>query len=214
MLFSMGFLFAFLMGGVTGVLLASPPVDFMTHDTYFVVAHFHQVLIGTTVFAGFAGFYFWYPKMFGRMLNERLGKLHFWFLFIGFWLTFVPQYLLGLKGMPRRIADYLPDQRLDRSQPAVHRGRHDHRLLVPLLPGQPGDVVAEAGSAGDNPWDGGALEWFTSSPPPHHNFTHLPPIRSERPTWDYNHPEHRKDESHGDKRHREHEEKETVGAPS
>src|SRR6202043_1632680 len=106
MLFSIGFLFAFLMGGVTGVLLASPPVDFMTHDTYFVVAHFHQVLIGTTVFAGFAGFYFWYPKMFGRMLNETLGKLHFWFLFIGFWVMTMPQYAVGLEGMPRRVATY------------------------------------------------------------------------------------------------------------
>ena len=182
MLFSMGFLFAFLMGGVTGVLLASPPVDFMTHDTYFVVAHFHQVLIGTTVFAGFAGFYFWYPKMFGRMLNERLGKLHFWFLFIGFWVTFMPQYLLGLKGMPRRIADYLTTNGWTGPQPDLHRGRLHHRLLVPVLLRQP--RAPRGGSrwpAGDNPWDGGALEWFTSSPPPHHNFTHLPPIRSERP---------------------------------
>ena len=116
MLFSIGFLFAFLMGGVTGVLLASPPVDFMTHDTYFVVAHFHQVLIGTAVFAGFAGFYFWYPKMFGRMLRESLGKLHFWGLFIGFWVTFMPQYVVG----PRRAcpAGWRPTsrQRLDHPQ--------------------------------------------------------------------------------------------------
>jgi cytochrome c oxidase subunit I len=213
MLFSIGFLFAFLMGGVTGVLLASPPVDFMTHDTYFVVAHFHQVLIGTTVFAGFAGFYFWYPKMFGRMLNERLGKIHFWLLFIGFWVTFIPQYVVGLKGMPRRVADYLTSNGWTglnqlSTVGAMVIGVSFLFFLVNLVQSWRKPVLA-----GDNPWDGGGLEWFTSSPPPHHNFTHLPPIRSERPVWDYNHPEHRKDESHGDKRQREHE-KETVGASS
>ena len=106
MLFSIGFLFAFLMGGVTGIMLASPPIDFATHDTYFVVAHFHQVLFGTAVFAGFAGVYYWYPKMFGRMLRESLGKWHFWLMFIGFWVTFMPQYVVGLLGMPRRVASY------------------------------------------------------------------------------------------------------------
>jgi len=87
-------------------MLAAPALDFFTHDTYFVVAHFHQVLFGTAVFAGFAGLYFWYPKMFGRMLSDKLGKWHFWLLFIGFWLTFIPQYEVGLKGMPRRVAVY------------------------------------------------------------------------------------------------------------
>ena len=106
MLFSIGFLFAFLMGGVTGIMLASPPIDFATHDTYFVVAHFHQVLFGTAVFAGFAGLYYWYPKMFGRMLRDNLGKWHFWLMFIGFWVTFMPQYVVGLLGMPRRVASY------------------------------------------------------------------------------------------------------------
>jgi cytochrome c oxidase subunit 1 len=191
MLFSMGFLFAFLMGGVTGVLLASPPVDFMTHDTYFVVAHFHQVLIGTTVFAGFSGFYFWYPKMFGRMLHEGLGKLHFWLLFIGFWLTFMPQYLVGLHGMPRRIASYSPETgwgtlNVISSIGAFVIGFSFLFFFVNLWISWRKPIPA-----GGNPWDGHALEWFTSSPPPHHNFTHLPPIRSERPTWDYNHPDHR-----------------------
>ena len=94
------------MGGVTGIMLASPPIDFATHDTYFVVAHFHQVLFGTAVFAGFAGLYYWYPKMFGRMLRDNLGKWHFWLMFIGFWVTFMPQYVVGLLGMPRRVASY------------------------------------------------------------------------------------------------------------
>src|ERR1700751_3505330 len=110
MLFSIGFLFAFLMGGVTGIMLALPPIGFATHDTYFVVAHFHQVLFGTAVFAGFAGLYYWYPKMFGRMLSDRLGKWHFWIMFIGFWVTFMPQYVVGLRGMPRRVAQD-PDNR-------------------------------------------------------------------------------------------------------
>ena len=217
MLFSIGFLLIFLVGGVTGVLLASPPVDFMTHDTYFVVAHFHNVLIGTAVFAGFAGFYFWYPKMFGRMLREGLGKLHFWFLFIGFWVTFMPQYLLGLHGMPRRVASYAPDTgwtalNVISTLGAYIIGFSFLFFLVNLVVSWRKPVPS-----GPNPWDGHGLEWFTSSPPPHHNYTHLPPIRSERPTWDYNHPEHRtvvhkpKDKkstapNKGDKQ--------TVGAPS
>jgi len=108
LIFAIGFIVAFTMGGITGVMLASPPIDFYTHDTYFVVAHFHQVLFGSAVFAGFAGFYYWYPKLTGRMYRESLGKWHFWLTFIGFNITFLPQYLLGLRGMPRRIAEYGP----------------------------------------------------------------------------------------------------------
>jgi cytochrome c oxidase subunit 1 len=189
MLFCIGFLFAFLMGGVTGVMLAAPALDFFTHDTYFVVAHFHQVLFGTAVFAGFAGLYFWYPKMFGRMLSDKLGKWHFWLLFIGFWLTFIPQYEVGLKGMPRRVAVYpsnLGWQVYNQISTigAFVIGISFAILLVNLWISWRNPVPA-----GDNPWDAGGLEWFTTSPPPHHNFTHLPPIRSERPTWDYNHPD-------------------------
>ena len=109
MLWSMGFLTTFLFGGLTGVILASPPLDFHVTDSYFVVAHFHYVVFGTVVFAMFAGFYFWWPKMTGRMLDEQLGKLHFWLLFVGFHTTFLVQHWLGVEGMPRRVADYLPD---------------------------------------------------------------------------------------------------------
>jgi cytochrome c oxidase subunit 1 len=212
MLFCIGFLLAFLMGGITGVMLASPPIDFATHDTYFVVAHFHQVLVGTAVFAGFAGFYFWYPKMFGHMLNDTLGKLHFWTLFIGFWVTYLPQYVLGLEGMPRRVAAYLPSNgwttlNVISTIGGFAMGASFLFFLVNIFVSWRKRIPA-----GDNPWDGHALEWFTTSPPPHHNYTHLPPIRSERPTWDYNHPEHRHVHRPGrEKREHEHE-KEAVGA--
>src|SRR5690606_28308421 len=109
MLWSIGFLVTFLFGGLTGVILASPPLDFHVSDTYFVVAHFHYVVFGTVVFAMFAGFYFWWPKMTGRMLDERLGKVHFWLLFIGFHGTFLIQHWLGVVGMPRRYPDYMPE---------------------------------------------------------------------------------------------------------
>jgi cytochrome c oxidase subunit 1 len=189
MLFSVGFLFAFLMGGVTGIMLASPPIDFATHDTYFVVAHFHQVLFGTAVFAGFAGVYYWYPKMFGRMLRESLGKWHFWLMFIGFWVTFMPQYVVGLLGMPRRVASYPSNlgwqsYNIVSTVGAFIIGFSFLLLLINFFVSWRNPVPA-----GDNPWDAHTLEWFTTSPPPHHNYTHLPPIRSERPTWDYNHPD-------------------------
>jgi cytochrome c oxidase subunit 1 len=196
-LFSVGFLFAFLMGGVTGVMLASPPIDFFTHDTYFVVAHFHQVLFGTAVFAGFAGLYYWYPKMFGRMLRDDLGKWHFWLMFIGFWITFMPQYIVGLKGMPRRVGTYPGDlgwqsYNIISTVGAFVIAASFAVLLVNLWVSWRKPVPA-----GDNPWDAHTLEWFTTSPPPHHNYTHLPPIRSERPTWDYNHPEAPSLDHHG-----------------
>ncbi|MGH9087281.1 MAG: cytochrome c oxidase subunit I [Acidimicrobiales bacterium] len=191
MLFAIGFLFAFLMGGITGVMLAAPPIDFFVHDTYFVVAHFHQVLFGTAVFAGFAGLYFWYPKMFGRMLDERLGKWHFWLTFIGFWVCYMPQYEVGLMGMPRRVAHYPSNLGWESWNIASTVGGFMiaagfFLLLVNFWVSWRNPVLA-----GDNPWDGQGLEWFTTSPPPHHNFTHLPPIRSERPTWDHNHPDAR-----------------------
>jgi cytochrome c oxidase subunit 1 len=191
MLFCIGFLLAFLMGGITGVMLASPPIDFATHDTYFVVAHFHQVLFGSAVYAGFAGFYYWYPKFTGRMLRESLGKAHFWLLTVGFWLTFLTQYDVGLRGMPRRVATY-PDGvgwKLMNELSTVGAfliGVSFVFFLANLLVSWRKPVPA-----GANPWDAHSLEWFASSPPAHHNFEKLPPIRSERPVWDYYHPDAR-----------------------
>jgi cytochrome c oxidase subunit I len=184
MLWCLGLLYVFTIGGITGVMLASPPIDYQAQDTYFVVAHMHNVLIGGTVFAGFAGIYFWFPKLTGRMLDERLGRLHVASWVIGFALTFVPQYILGTEGMPRRIADYPAD-----------RGWTDLNLISTI-----GALLLAAGmlpfllavfralrrpaDAPPDPWGGNSLEWATTSPPPHHNFDRLPPIRSLRPVFD------------------------------
>ncbi|HTW99128.1 MAG TPA: cbb3-type cytochrome c oxidase subunit I, partial [Acidimicrobiales bacterium] len=196
-LFSVGFLVVFLLGGVTGVLLASPPVDFATHDTYFVVAHFHEVLFGSAVFGGFCGIYYWYPKITGRMMRESLGKISFWLMFIGFWVTFMPQYYLGLHGMPRRIAEYSASTGWTTWNRISTAGAYllflsVFTMLINFLVSWLHPIPA-----GDNPWDAGTLEWGTTSPPPHHNYDHLPPIRSERPVWDVNHPGHTTVPGHG-----------------
>ncbi len=190
MLFAVGFLVVFLFGGVTGIFLASPPIDFATHDTYFVVAHFHEVLFGSAVFGGFAGLYYWYPKMFGRMLRESLGKASFWFMFVGFWVTFLPQYLLGLHGMPRRIAEYSASTGWTSLNRVSTVGAYLLFVAVAIMVVNAYVSWRRPIQAPANPWDGHTLEWATSSPPPHHNFYRLPPIRSERPLWDFNHPEH------------------------
>ncbi len=190
MLFSIGFLVTFLLGGLTGVLLAAPAIDFNVTDTYFVVAHFHYVLYGTIVFATFAGIYFWFPKMTGRMLNEPLGKLHFWATLIGFHLTFLVQHWLGNEGMPRRYADYLPTDGFTTLNMVSTVGAFLLGLsTLPFLWNvfrsyRYGEIVTV-----DDPWGfGNSLEWATSCPPPRHNFTELPRIRSERPAFELHHP--------------------------
>jgi cytochrome c oxidase subunit I len=190
MLWALGFLTTFLFGGLTGIILASPPLDFQVSDTYFVVAHFHYVVFGTVVFAMFAGFYFWWPKMTGRMLDERLGKIHFWLLFIGFHTTFLVQHWLGVEGMPRRIADYLPGdgfQTLNEVSTigAFILGASTLPFLLNVWRSRKHPLVGV-----DDPWGWGrSLEWATSSPPPRHNFDSLPRIRSESPAFDLHHPE-------------------------
>jgi cytochrome c oxidase subunit 1 len=191
MMFVIGFLITFLLGGLTGVMLAMPPIDFHVSDSYFVVAHFHYTVFGTVVFAMFAGFYFWWPKWTGRMLDESLGKIHFWTLFIGFQVTFLIQHWLGIKGMPRRYADYLASDGFTFGNVVSSAGAF-------LLGGSTifflynvyktwrfAPLVKE-----NDPWGWGmSLEWATSCPPPRHNFTSLPRIRSERPAFDAAHPE-------------------------
>ncbi|MEU3462361.1 cytochrome c oxidase subunit I [Streptomyces sp. NPDC006733] len=191
MLWSVGFLVSFLFGGLTGVILASPPMDFHVSDSYFVVAHFHYVVFGTVVFAMFAGFYFWWPKFTGKMLDERLGKIHFWTLFFGFHTTFLVQHWLGVEGMPRRYADYLAADGFTTLNTISTIGAF--LLGMSTLPfvynvwktaryGVRVDV--------DDPWGfGRSLEWATSCPPPRHNFVTLPKIRSESPAFDLHHPE-------------------------
>ena len=191
MLWAIGFLITFTFGGLTGVILASPPLDFHVSDTYFVVAHFHYVVFGTVVFAMFAGFYFWWPKWTGKMLDERLGKIHFWLLFIGFHTTFLIQHWLGVVGMPRRYATYQPDDGFTWMNQLSTIGAF--LLGVSMLPfifnvyitARKGKRVTV-----NDPWGyGRSLEWATSCPPPRHNFTSIPRIRSESPAFDLNHPE-------------------------
>ncbi|AOP53688.1 MAG: aa3-type cytochrome oxidase subunit I [Brevibacterium aurantiacum] len=191
MVWSIGFLVTFLFGGLTGVILASPALDQQVSDSYFVVAHFHYVIFGTVVFAMFAGFYFWWPKWTGKMLNEKLGHIHFWMLFIGFHATFLVQHWLGVDGMPRRYADYLPQDGFTWMNQVSTVGAMVLGLsMVPFF----WNVWITSRNAPkvtvDDPWGyGGSLEWATSCPPPRHNFTSLPRIRSERPAFDVNHPE-------------------------
>ena len=190
MLWSIGFLTTFLFGGLTGVILASPPLDFAISDSYFVVAHFHYVVFGTVVFAMFAGFYFWWPKMTGRMLDERLGKLHFWLLFVGFHTTFLVQHWLGVEGMPRRYADYLESDGWAGLNQISTIGRLPARRLDAAVPLQRLRLARAPLVEVDDPWGWGrSLEWATSCPPPRHNFHSIPRIRSESPAFDLHHPE-------------------------
>ena len=186
MLMAVGFIFVFLIGGITGVFVASPPIDFAVNDTYYVVAHFHYVMVSALLLALFAGIFYWFPKMTGRFLSEGLGKFQFWIMFAGFNLAFFPMFLLGLDGMPRRIADYAVEEWTGlNSLSTVGSFLLSAGVLVfiwnlfaSLRNGRP---------AGDDPWEGNSLEWATTSPPPHHNFYELPPIRSERPVFDRRH---------------------------
>jgi cytochrome c oxidase subunit I len=187
MLFAIGFLTMFLIGGIDGVFLASPPVDFALTETYWVVAHIHYVLFGGSVFAVYAGFYYWFPKFSGRKLNDGLGKLHFWLQFIGFNLTFFPMHILGLLGMPRRVQDYadLPNW------VGINQLQTLGALIIALstAPFLANVVLTLRRKDRDpeNPWDGNTLEWYTTSPPPAHNFDSLPEIHSERPLFDLQH---------------------------
>jgi cytochrome c oxidase subunit 1 len=187
LLFALGFLSMFLIGGINGAFSASVPVDFALQDTYWVVAHLHYVLVGGSVFGIFAGFYYWFPKMTGRMLNEGLGKVQFVLLFVGFNLTFFPMHVLGLQGMPRRIADYAGTAGWNELNLAATIGGFVIAAsTVPFL----WNVFVSLRNgpvAGDDPWEGNTLEWATTSPPPPYNFDRLPEIRSERPLFDLRH---------------------------
>jgi cytochrome c oxidase subunit 1 len=189
MLFCAGFLFQFLTGGLTGVMLGTAPFDWQLGNSYFVVAHFHYIIVGGILFTIFAAFYYWFPKMTGRMLNETLGKWHFWLFVIGFHLTFDFMHIPGLLGMPRRIYTYQAGRgwetwNMISSVGAVFQAAaillFVYNMILSYFKGAP---------AGNDPWDAWTLEWATSSPPPDYNFAVVPPVRSRRPLWDIKHPE-------------------------
>jgi cytochrome c oxidase subunit I len=189
MLFAVGFLAMFLMGGLTGIMLAAVPIDWQVSDSYFVVGHFHYVLFGGSLFAIMAAYYYWFPKMTGRLLSERLARWHFWLMLAGFNLTFFPMHIAGLLGMPRRIYTYSADRgwtiwnqlsTIGAMLLAVSFLFFFWNLFVSWRRGE---------SSGDDPWDAWTLEWATTSPPAHYNFEEIPIVRSRRPLWDLKHPE-------------------------
>ncbi|HQR05554.1 MAG TPA: cytochrome c oxidase subunit I [Gemmatales bacterium] len=189
MLFTVGFLSMFLIGGLTGIMLAAAPLNFQLTDSYFVIGHFHFVLIGGTLFGVFAGIHYWYPKVTGRLLSERLARWQFTLLFIGFVLTFGPMHISGMLGMPRRIYTYEPDRGLTLLNQLTTIGAliqvpsfiiFVYNLIVSLWKGK---------LAGNDPWNAWTLEWATTSPPPSYNFDEIPVVQSRRPLWDAKHPD-------------------------
>src|SRR5882757_4979423 len=189
MLFSVAFLAQFLIAGLTGIMLAVTPFDWQLTDTYFVVAHFHYVLVGAIIFMIFAAIYYWFPKATGRMLSERLGKWHFWLFLIGFHLTFDTLHFAGMKGMPRRIYSYQPGRGLDTLNLVASIGAVLQAVAVLILIINVVRSLRSGELAGDDPWDAWTLEWSTTSPPPEYNFATPPVVRSRRPLWDLKHPE-------------------------
>ena len=182
-LFAVGFIPSFVLGGMTGVMLSVPPADYQYHDSYFVVAHFHYVIVGGVVFGLFAGMYYWWPKIFGTVLNEFLGKLHFWLFFIGFHLTFFPMHFLGLMGMPRRVYTYLSGQSLDEANFAATIGAFLMGLATIIMVWNIIQTAVKGKKAGNDPWDGRTLEWAISSPAPEYNFAQTPLVRGLDAWW-------------------------------
>jgi cytochrome c oxidase subunit 1 len=189
MMFCLGFLFQFLVAGLTGIMLGSAPVDWQLNDSYFVVAHFHYVIVGGILFALFAAFYYWYPKMTGRMLSETLGKWHFWLFLIGFHLTFDFMHIPGFLGMPRRIYTWEPGRGWEIWNMIVTIGVGFQVVAVLIFVFNLVRSYFRGRPAGNDPWDAWTLEWATSSPPPHYNFAVIPEVRSRRPLWDIKHPD-------------------------
>ena len=188
MLFAIGFMLNFLIGGITGVMIASPPIDYDAHDSYFIVNHFHYTLAGGSMFALFAALYFWFPKMFGVRLNETLGKCCFGFMFVGFNATFIPMAFMGMEGMARRVYTYPNVAHLGLLNGIATAGSVILAIgvvvfFLDVLTSVYGALRCHA-PVDANPWGGYSLEWATTSPPPEFNFEELPPIRSRRPVWD------------------------------
>jgi len=189
MLFAIAFLFQFLIAGLTGIIQAAAPVDWQLSLSYFVVAHFHYVIVGGILFAIFAAFYYWYPKVTGRMLSETLGKWHFWLFAIGFHLCFDLMHIPGLLGMPRRIYTYEPGRGWDTLNFLIGVGAFTQAFAVLIFVTNLVVSYFRGRIAGNDPWDAWTLEWSTSSPPPAYNFATIPTVASRRPLWDLKHPQ-------------------------
>jgi cytochrome c oxidase subunit 1 len=189
MLFCIAFLFQFLIAGLTGIMLACSPFDWQLSLSYFVVAHFHYVIVGGILFALFAAFYYWYPKIIGRMLSETLGKWHFWLFFIGFHMTFDTMHIPGFLGMPRRIYTYEPGRGWDTLNVIVSIGALIQGIAVLIFVFNLIASYWKGAEAGNDPWDAWTLEWSVSSPPQEYNFASIPVVASRRPLWDLKHPE-------------------------
>jgi cytochrome c oxidase subunit I len=189
MLFSIAFIFQFVIAGLTGIMLSISAWNWQTHNSYFVVAHFHYVLVGAIVFMIFAALYYWYPKMTGRMLDERLGKWHFWLMVIGFHITFDTMHIPGLLGMPRQIYTYEPDRGWATLNMIISVGGFIQGIAVLIFVYNLVHSYFRGETAGADPWDAWTLEWSIPSPPPAYNFAIDPVVSSRRPLWDLKHPE-------------------------
>lgn len=189
MLFCTAFLFQFLIAGLTGIMLSIAPWDWQLHNSYFVIAHFHYMLVGAIVFNIFAGIYYWYPKATGRMMNERLGKWHFWLFLIGFHMTFDIMHIVGMEGMPRSIYTYEADRGWAHLNMIISIGGVIQAIAVLIFAYNLFWSYYRGREAGNDPWDAWTLEWATSSPPPVYNFAVEPEVKSRRPLWDLKHPE-------------------------
>jgi cytochrome c oxidase subunit 1 len=189
MLFCIGLLFQFLVAGLTGIIQSVAPVDWQLHNSYFVIAHFHYVLVGATVMGIFAAIYYWYPKAVGRMMSETLGKWHFWLFVIGFHITFDTMHFLGILGMPRSIYTYQADRGWNTLNLVVSIGGFIQGVAVLIFAYNLIRSYLRGAKAGNDPWDAWTLEWSIPSPPPEYNFAVEPVVRSRRPLWDLKHPE-------------------------
>jgi cytochrome c oxidase subunit 1 len=184
MLFALGFVLLFLIGGLTGIFVGSPPLDYNVHDTYFVVAHFHYTLFGGTVFGLFAAIHYWFPKLTGRMLDERLARVHALLMFSGALVTFIPMFFLGVDGMSRRVADYLPTDGLTTLNVVATAGAFTIFASLVVFVVNVVRSLRLGAVAGPDPWRGQTLEWVADSPPPPGNFASLPPVRTYAPLLD------------------------------
>jgi cytochrome c oxidase subunit 1 len=189
MLFCIGFLFQFLIAGLTGIMLGAAPFNWQLSGSYFVVAHFHYMIVGAILFCIFGAIYYWYPKITGRMLSESLGKLHFWLFLIGFHLTFDVMHVPGILGMPRRIYTYEPGRGWDTLNMIITIGAFIQGIAILLFLANLVLSYFGGPKAGNDPWDAWTLEWSVSSPPPAYNFASIPAVASRRPLWDLKHPE-------------------------